>query len=304
MSGGRRTTPRQHGRSWRSRNSSGLAPSTARSWLSPARPEPAGSIRLSTSRWNTCMTAMSRRWRCRLLYLQSPLALILETDTGLDQATAQHANGPCLLANAAAGDPTRVYVHGLSLGAWSSMYSIFNLYRVLNDHIDGALLDRAAVPSRIWNYVQRGPGSRQLLGPARGRRWLSFIRYASQYRGWIARVRPGARYASSSSRPRATRSSSTNRTRSGARHRVDVGPARGGCFGANDRFMPVVTQLQLALDMALALGVPGGYGHNYIAHDYIDPWAAVTAPEGWSDETSARLKEWCGQEWGQGCRRK
>jgi uncharacterized membrane protein len=69
------------------------------------------------------------------------------------------------------------------------------------------------------------------------------------------------------------------------------------------RFIPVVTQLQLALDMALALGVPGGYGHNYIADDYIDPWVAVTDPEGWSNADSARLKTWCGEEWGQGCRK-
>lgn len=69
------------------------------------------------------------------------------------------------------------------------------------------------------------------------------------------------------------------------------------------RFIPVVTQFQLALDMALALGVPKGYGHNYAASDYVDAWVAVTDPVGWSAQDTARLKAWCSYEGGLGCRK-
>ena len=47
-------------------------------------------------------------------------------------------------------------------------------------------------------------------------------------------------------------------------------------------FVPVVTQFQLALDMALSFGSPPGHGHAYYAQDYIAPWAEVTAPQGWT----------------------
>ena len=67
------------------------------------------------------------------------------------------------------------------------------------------------------------------------------------------------------------------------------------------RFVPVVTQFQLALDMALATTAPAGYGHSYYAPDYVGPWAAVTAPEGWTAADSARLARHCDRGFQQGC---
>ena len=55
------------------------------------------------------------------------------------------------------------------------------------------------------------------------------------------------------------------------------------------RWFPVVTMFQLALDMAISLKVPG-YGHFYIAPDYIDAWAAVVDPAGWSPDRAETLK--------------
>ena len=55
------------------------------------------------------------------------------------------------------------------------------------------------------------------------------------------------------------------------------------------RWIPIVTMFQLALDMAISLQVPG-YGHYYIAPDYIDAWAAVLDPPGWTAERAERLK--------------
>ncbi|ESR23757.1 hypothetical protein N177_2987 [Lutibaculum baratangense AMV1] len=54
--------------------------------------------------------------------------------------------------------------------------------------------------------------------------------------------------------------------------------------------------------MALSKAVPEGFGHNYLAEDYIDAWIAVTSPEGWAETDIARLKAWCGLQWGLGCR--
>jgi uncharacterized membrane protein len=51
----------------------------------------------------------------------------------------------------------------------------------------------------------------------------------------------------------------------------------------------VVTTFQLALDMAISLDV-AGFGHAYIARDYIDAWAAVTDPPGWTPARADALK--------------
>ena len=65
---------------------------------------------------------------------------------------------------------------------------------------------------------------------------------------------------------------------------------RGPDVSPELRWYPVVTFLQLLLDMAVGLSVPIGHGHLYAHAHYIDAWLAVTAPEGWTPEEIARLK--------------
>jgi uncharacterized membrane protein len=55
------------------------------------------------------------------------------------------------------------------------------------------------------------------------------------------------------------------------------------------RWFPLVTMFQLGLDSAISLKEPG-FGHFYIARHYIDAWAPVVDPEGWSPERAAQLK--------------
>ncbi len=97
-------------------------------------------------------------------YLQSPLALILETSTGLEQATALQGVVHGYWKTLPAGERPRLYVHGLSLGAWSSMHAT-NLFRLLDDPIDGAFWAGPPFPSAFWNYVQnqRNPGTPWVL---------------------------------------------------------------------------------------------------------------------------------------------
>ncbi len=55
------------------------------------------------------------------------------------------------------------------------------------------------------------------------------------------------------------------------------------------RWIPVVTFLQVSADMAVAVDVPDGHGHHYVA-DVADGWAAVLSPPGWTPEKTARLR--------------
>jgi uncharacterized membrane protein len=54
-------------------------------------------------------------------------------------------------------------------------------------------------------------------------------------------------------------------------------------------WIPVVTFLQVSADMAVAVDVPQGHGHAYVA-DVANGWAAVLEPPGWTPEKTARLR--------------
>jgi uncharacterized membrane protein len=54
-------------------------------------------------------------------------------------------------------------------------------------------------------------------------------------------------------------------------------------------WIPVVTFLQVSADMAVAVDVPDGHGHHYVA-DAADGWAAVLSPPGWTQDKTERLR--------------
>jgi uncharacterized membrane protein len=66
---------------------------------------------------------------------------------------------------------------------------------------------------------------------------------------------------------------------------------RGADVSPKFTWYPIVTFVQLMLDMGVATSVPFGFGHNYDAPDYIDGWVAVTRPENWVEADSDRLKK-------------
>jgi uncharacterized membrane protein len=67
-------------------------------------------------------------------------------------------------------------------------------------------------------------------------------------------------------------------------------PPRGPDVSDELRWYPLVTMLQLALDMAVATTSPMGYGHVFAPQHYVDAWIEVTGVQGWSPEEIARLK--------------
>jgi len=54
-------------------------------------------------------------------------------------------------------------------------------------------------------------------------------------------------------------------------------------------WIPVVTFLQVSADMAVAVNVPDGHGHHYVA-DVANGWAAVLSPPGWTQDKTERLR--------------
>jgi uncharacterized membrane protein len=54
-------------------------------------------------------------------------------------------------------------------------------------------------------------------------------------------------------------------------------------------WLPLVTFWQVSADLAFSTGVPDGHGHKYQA-DYVDAWAEVTQPPGWTEADTERLR--------------
>lgn len=71
---------------------------------------------------------------------------------------------------------------------------------------------------------------------------------------------------------------------------------RGPDVSADLGWYPVVTMLQLAVDMAMATTTPIGYGHVYAPEHYVDAWIAVADTQGWSEDQVSRLKQRLRQE--------
>jgi uncharacterized membrane protein len=51
-----------------------------------------------------------------------------------------------------------------------------------------------------------------------------------------------------------------------------------------------VTFWQVTADLPFATGVPAGHGHVY-KREYVDAWARVLQPPGWTDDRTARLRQ-------------
>lgn len=220
-------------------------------------------------------------------YLSSPISLLVEPDSGGETArellTAIHRHWSALPA----ATRPRLYLHGLSLGAFNSERSLRG-QDMTRDPIHGALWSGAPFASRGWRALttarnagspawlpQVGDGSRVRFAnqagtstPA-GARWgptrIVYLQYASDpvtffdtrclYRApdWMANPRG-----------------------------PDVTPYL--------RWYPIVTCLQLLTDLASFTNSPPGHGHIFEASHYIDAWIEVLGVDDWPAERVARLK--------------
>lgn len=219
-------------------------------------------------------------------YLTSWLSLVSEPDVGVETARALF-NAVYKRWTAMPKDRRpALYLHGLSLGAYSSAAST-SLYDVLSDPFDGALWVGPPFASTAWRTAtaNRNTGSpvwRPEIGDGSalrfanrganlrtGRSWgpmrIAFLQYPSDP---IVFFEPAMLY----------------------REPAWLAGPRAPSISPLLNWYPVVTFLQVALDMALAQTAPIGFGHNYAPQDYFDAWLSVTAPPGWTPARLALLR--------------
>lgn len=218
-------------------------------------------------------------------YLPSPVSVVVDPTQGKAEAQALfdlvYRHWMTLPPDAR----PRLYLHGLSLGAFLSQETV-PLLDLYADPISGALWTGSPYLSELWQMVQarRSPdspawrprfGNGSLIRTASqsggldsaGADWgpmrFVFLQYGSDpivFFDWsLAWARPD--WLSGERAP-------------------DLSPKM--------RWVPVVTLFQVGMDMAVAIGTLG-YGHDYAARHYIPAWAETLAPEGWTAAEEARL---------------
>lgn len=220
-------------------------------------------------------------------YLSSPLSLLAQPEYGWETASA--------LFSAVYGHWTtlpkdrrpKLYLHGLSLGALNSQRSAA-LFEMIGDPIDGALWSGPPFESRLWRSItdHRDPGTPEWLPRFRDNR---LVRFMNQDGPTVPPSAPWGPlrvvYLQHASDPIVFFRFSYL-----YRRPEWLDAPRGPDVSPELRWYPLVTMLQLAVDMGVATDVPMGYGHVYAPEHYVDAWTAVTGIATWTPEAIDRLK--------------
>lgn len=226
-------------------------------------------------------------------YLSSPLSLLVQPEYGAQAARALFTEVYAYWTSLPRDKRPRLYLHGLSLGAMNSERSA-QLFEMLGDPVDGALWSGAPFASQGWRLLTdaRNPGSPAWLPEFRDG---SFVRFMNQHGFGTPAPAPWGpmrivylQYASDAI--------TFFDHRDFYRRPAWLESPRGPDVSPDLRWYPVVTMLQLALDMVLVTSAPMGYGHVFAPQHYLDAWVAVTGADDWSAQDISALKRHLAQE--------
>lgn len=221
-------------------------------------------------------------------YLNSPLSLLFQPEYGAEAARALFVEIYGYWTTLPKDRRPKLYLHGLSLGALNSEKSA-ELFEMIGDPIAGALWSGPPFESRNWRSItaNRNQGSPAWLPEFRDGR---FVRFMNQNGPTVPADAPWGpmrvvylQYASDAITFFAYRDAYRPPAWMNAPRGPDVAPELS--------WYPIVTMLQLALDMAVANGTPMGFGHVYAPEHYVDAWVAVTDVRDWSADALAQLEQ-------------
>lgn len=221
-------------------------------------------------------------------YLSSPLSLLAQPEYGSEAARALFSAVYGYWTTLPHDQRPKLYLHGLSLGAMNSARSA-ELFEMIGDPIHGALWSGPPFESRIWRAITdaRNPDSPAWRPELRDG---SFVRFMNQHGSPVPADAPWGpmrivflQYASDAV--------TFFDYRDLYRRPAWMDPPYGPDVSPELRWVPVVTMLQLALDMSVSTETPIGYGHVYAPQHYVDAWLAVTGAPGWTPGALDSLKQ-------------
>ncbi|MCA3640757.1 MAG: alpha/beta-hydrolase family protein [Methylobacterium sp.] len=220
-------------------------------------------------------------------YLASWIALLTEPAYGAETARAVFAAVYGHWTRLPSESRPRLFLHGLSLGAYNSDLS-HDLHQVIADPYAGALWAGPPFASQTWRNIT---ANRNAGSPA----WLprfrdgSVIRFTAQqnhlgdsHKPWGPYRIIFLQYASDAI--------VFYDPRSLWRRPAWMAQPMGPDVSPDFVWIPIVTFLQLTFDVMLATLPPKGHGHVYAFPHYVDAWASLTDAPGWTAQGLERLK--------------
>lgn len=221
-------------------------------------------------------------------YLSSPFSLLMQPEYGADSARALFAAVYGHWTSLPRDRRPKLYLHGLSLGSMNSERSV-QLFEMLGDPVQGALWSGPPFENGLWRSFTnaRNAGSSEWLPQFRDGSFVRFMNQNGPARSERSEWGPmRVVYLQYASDP------VTFFSYSSLWRRPDwMASPRGPDVSPELRWYPVVTMLQLAMDMMVSTSTPFGYGHVFAPEHYVDAWISVTGDQGWSANEIARLKE-------------
>lgn len=224
-------------------------------------------------------------------YLPSWLSLLAQADYGQETARAVFSEIYRHWRELPPDRRPRLYLHGLSLGALNSERSA-DIWDLVSDPVSGALWSGPPFRSQTWQWLssQRNPSSPAWLPRFRDG---SVVRFANQLGGLEDFAAPWGpfriAYLQYASDP-----ISFFRPDAFYREPAWMRGERAHDVSPKLRWYPIVTFLQLAVDIAAAETAPVGFGHLYATEHYIDAWNALIEPQGWDAGRINELKQLIG----------
>ena len=221
-------------------------------------------------------------------YLASWLSLLVEPGYGSETATALFDEVYDYWTKLPKDTRPKLYLYGLSLGAMNSQLSS-ELFQVLGDPYQGALWSGPPFTSRLWRSItsNRNEGTPEWLPEFRDGSYARFtnqnnaLKLPNSHWGPMRIV-----YLQYASDPIVFFD-----PKDFYREPDWMKIPRGPDVSPQLKWYPVVSMLQLAIDLMMATTTPIGHGHVYAPQHYIDAWVEVTDVK-WAQADIDRLKEY------------
>lgn len=220
-------------------------------------------------------------------YLASWMSLLFEPGYGSETATALFDEVYEYWTKLPKDNRPELYLYGLSLGAMNSQLSS-QLFQVLADPYQGALWSGPPFTSRLWRSItnNRNEGTPEWLPVFRDG---SYARFTNQKNAlnlpdshWGPMRIVYLQYASDAIVFFDPKDFYREPDWMKAPRGPDVSPQL--------KWYPVISMLQVGIDLMLATTTPIGHGHVYAPQHYIDAWVAVTDVR-WPQAEIDRLKQ-------------